>query len=773
MRRQQAPAYQAPAYQSPPSPCALAAPPPQTSTPSPNHRRRRSAPLSPETPCPPSPMSPGSPAPVHSLELEQLLSAVNDYAFDATPDATLDSPSLDSPSLDSPSPAPPAPPASLCAALPSLLALCRELSRAAPSPAVAAQTSRACRALSRLLSLSLSPAATPLLAPSLHSLCLLCLPGAPEHLDVLDALPLLPPELLSSLPPLTQVLPSLKLLLPFAAASPAALPYASSLLLLPCPDLLPLLPLLASSLPLLAGSFLSSSPSSLPDLNEREPAPVFLARALALVRPLCSSSSKEARRAVIDTKLVAALCSLLPTPLSSILPISSPLSRSLGRLSLLESCRSHFNADPLHLQNLAAVLEHYSTRVSLSPYSLSAQSSLTKSLNVALRVAFALGNLTASNAENRKLLGVRFGGSETVPRACAAVAGIYAKTFSTDPKSDSLPLLSDTLTKLTRLTANLSIDAATGARICAEPSLDSLPTLLMLSLEAEHPDLLLNTISAITNLSFYGPLPHDASDPSPTSRLFLHRSEICSCLVGGLLHSDALAVSEAARAFGNFSRDPEVRATMVAARSDEALACLVSEKWGPLTDETMFAVLGCLVNLASDPENNRVLVGKGDCAEYELSSQLIRSLRRFGLKRVPLSAVTCKILYNLSYGVGGAGAGFGSCFTGGGDDLIKLRNTLDELLDIAIEARDDEAKEREEEGEAKHEPFDAGIYDEFIGTGNALLGVVVDTLAIMGIRDEEEDEEEEEEEEEEVEAGGGYEAFDDEEEEEELRRSRK
>jgi predicted nucleic acid-binding Zn ribbon protein len=290
--------------------------------------------------------------------------------------------------------------------------------------------------------------------------------------------------------------------------------------------------------------------------------------------------------------------------------------------------------------------------------------------------------------------------------------------------------------------------------------------------------------------------------------------------VGGLLHSDALAVSEAARAFGNFSRDPEVRATMVAARSDEALACLVSEKWGPLTDETMFAVLGCLVNLASDPENNRVLVGKGDCAEYvrersgreertsatttsfccasdapttscscasgaptsyfscdrvarnlfllhslrgapttscscasgaptsyfscdrfarnlfllhslrgapttscscasgaptayfscdrfarnifllhslrgapttsffvlaslaplppltplpryELSSQLIRSLRRFGLKRVPLSAVTCKILYNLSYGVGGAGAGFGSCFTGGGDDLIK------------------------------------------------------------------------------------------------------
>jgi hypothetical protein len=272
------------------------------------------------------------------------------------------------------------------------------------------------------------------------------------------------------------------------------------------------------------------------------------------------------------------------------------------------------------------------------------------------------------------------------------------------------------------------------------------------SLEAEHPDLLLNTISAITNLSFYGPLPHDASDPSPTSRLFLHRSEICSCLVGGLLHSDALAVSEAARAFGNFSRDPEVRATMVAARSDEALACLVSEKWGPLTDETMFAVLGCLVNLASDPENNRVLVGKGDCAEYvrersgreertsatttsfccasdapttscscasgapaayfscdrfarnlfllhslrgapttsffvlaslaplppltplpryELSSQLIRSLRRFGLKRVPLSAVTCKILYNLSYGVGGAGAGFGSCFTGGGDDLIK------------------------------------------------------------------------------------------------------
>ena len=84
----------------------------------------------------------------------------------------------------------------------------------------------------------------------------------------------------------------------------------------------------------------------------------------------------------------------------------------------------------------------------------------------------------------------------------------------------------------------------------------------MLSLEGESADLLLNTVSAITNLSFYGPLTPAAcegtKDPEPGSRLFLLRNEICSCLVGGLLHADPLAVSESARAFGNFSRDAQV-----------------------------------------------------------------------------------------------------------------------------------------------------------------------------------------------------------------------
>ena len=84
---------------------------------------------------------------------------------------------------------------------------------------------------------------------------------------------------------------------------------------------------------------------------------------------------------------------------------------------------------------------------------------------------------------------------------------------------------------------------------------------------------------------------------------------------------------------------------MVSSRSDEALACLVVEKWGPLSDETMFAVLGCLVNLASDTSCNRILKGTDSCGEYELTSRLVKSLRKFGLKRVPLSAVTCKIMY--------------------------------------------------------------------------------------------------------------------------------
>ena len=283
--------------------------------------------------------------------------------------------------------------------------------------------------------------------------------------------------------------------------------------------------------------------------------------------------------------------------------------------------------------------------------------------------------------------------------------------------------------------------------------IDTLSTLLMVVIETDQQDLLLNVVSAITNLSFYGRI--DAAAPPSCnnengeeddddsgggyrcrSKIFSRREEICSCLVGVLLHDNQLAVVEAARAFGNFSRDEVVRGVIVAARADEAMSLLLTKE---CSDETTFAVVGCLVNLAASQKHNRILTGGDGCEGYECASKLIRMLRKFGLKRVSLSAVTCKVLYNLSYSCGGASKKFAGCFRtadseDGLDNVLLLRDTLMELVDVAEDARADETAEETKEG-GYGGGYGGSKYDEFIDTGNALLKVVADTVAIIDPRD--------------------------------------
>ena len=158
---------------------------------------------------------------------------------------------------------------------------------------------------------------------------------------------------------------------------------------------------------------------------------------------------------------------------------------------------------------------------------------------------------------------------------------------------------------------------------------------------------------------------------------------------------------EAARAFGNFSRDEVVRSVICSARGDEAMAMLLGNP--SISDEIMFAIVGCLINLAASPKHNRILTGADGCKSYETVDKLVRGLRRFGLKRVNLSAVVCKVLYNLSYGCGGGGEAFANCFETAGGDTVEsiglLRNTLLELLDVAEDVRAEETEEHKSSGE--------------------------------------------------------------------------
>jgi hypothetical protein len=125
-----------------------------------------------------------------------------------------------------------------------------------------------------------------------------------------------------------------------------------------------------------------------------------------------------------------------------------------------------------------------------------------------------------------------------------------------DPESQTAATLVDALVKITRLIANLCINREAGMMIAAASGIDALSSLLMVSIEADEQELMLNVVSAITNLSFYGRMEDkqqeaeaEAEAEADTvqvnlnqlhcrSKVFSRREEICSCLVGVLLHEN-------------------------------------------------------------------------------------------------------------------------------------------------------------------------------------------------------------------------------------------
>ncbi|GMH72146.1 hypothetical protein TL16_g05839 [Triparma laevis f. inornata] len=502
----------------------------------------------------------------------------------------------------------------------------------------------------------------------------------------------------------------------------------------------------------------------------------FLCSALNVFRMSVGCSDKSVKSAMLKLKLPTVICGVLKglPDRDDIVGVDScagtnedvamPVARTLGRLSLQEPMRNCLNSDPHCVRDILRLLVYFGDQAVMSQYAKAGQEKSTRvqcnQLNITLRAAFTLGNLTASNDSNRRLVTCRFGGGKTLPACSSGIAATYMKE-ALEPESPTAATLVDALVKITRLVANLCINREAGMMIAAASGIDALSSLLMVSIEVDEQDLMLNVVSAITNLSFYGRMgggrvageedvggvDGEVDGVYCRSKIFSRREEICSCLVGVLLHDNQLAVVEAARAFGNFSRDEMVRSVICSARGDEAMAMLLGNPG--ISDEIMFAIIGCLINLAASPKHNRILTGADGCKSYETVDKLVRALRRFGLKRVGLSAVVCKVLYNLSYGCGGGGEAFANCFETAGGDTVEtiglLRNTLLELLDVCEDARAEETEEHKSAGEevGAGAKAKAGRYDEFIATGSALLKVVKDTWEFVGGVEEEEEEEEE------------------------------
>ncbi|CAN0489586.1 unnamed protein product, partial [Ectocarpus sp. 12 AP-2014] len=310
----------------------------------------------------------------------------------------------------------------------------------------------------------------------------------------------------------------------------------------------------------------------------------LLAQAIGLVRDLAVDETNDRVRAA---GVVSTLCSIF-RPFRNHQDVVLNTARALARLSLHQPTRGLITSEPGHVRDLlAALLEQDSSRATCSTAAVAPVEhrqhwdNQGKRVATCVRIAFALGNLTSASDENRRLIGLRFGGAESLPAFLHTFSRAYLMAWECmcsvethhAASMDGITETEEMLVKAVRLLANISIRRDVGQRVCRHPGLVALEPLLgngvgpaeAATIPGE--ELLLNAVCLITNLSYYGPTAANCTAASPVRRAPPSISStrtpavvsrvvgvLCGHLVKVLLHPNAEAVTEAARAFGNFLR---------------------------------------------------------------------------------------------------------------------------------------------------------------------------------------------------------------------------
>lgn len=218
----------------------------------------------------------------------------------------------------------------------------------------------------------------------------------------------------------------------------------------------------------------------------------------------------------------------------------------------------------------------------------------------------------------------------------------------------------DVLVKLTRVLANIAIHPRIGPVLAANPRVVGL---LLRTLESKSlgdcEELVINTIAAINNLSFY----------QVKSSVLQHRKLYVAELLLRLLVSNNMErILEAVRVFGNLSQDHDVCNFLMQKNVHKFMITLLEAKH----QDICFSACGVLLNLTVDKEKRAILKEGGGI------KKLVDCLRDFGPSDWQLACLVCKTLWNFSENITNAS----ECF---GDDvantlLILLSTFLDEEL---------------------------------------------------------------------------------------------
>ncbi|RHY22785.1 hypothetical protein DYB32_009396 [Aphanomyces invadans] len=350
-----------------------------------------------------------------------------------------------------------------------------------------------------------------------------------------------------------------------------------------------------------------------------------LVQVTAILRNL--AEHKQCLKQFWHAQVIQALCDLLPT-YSSHGELVLNACRVLSKLTLHEAGRTQANKDGDNLRHLLHLLDGVT-------------SSRHHDAALVIRLAFILGNLTATNDRNRKAIYT----NGAVPHLLRLLKEYHIRYTDKHPDNASNATAEDVLVKLVRLLANAAIHASVGPTLGSLPGIEVLLDILDHAKAERHEELMLNVVSCLTNLSFY------ATEAAATNVITVHRLRLSRDLASILVDPNDEAVVEATRAFGNLSRFPDVLGTMLA--TDSTLLPTFVMLLDHANRDVVFTVCGVLMNTALDQRTRGRLhaisipISDSDTSIVDTRDLLVGLFRHAGLKDLAMSTMVCKVLFNL------------------------------------------------------------------------------------------------------------------------------
>ncbi|GAB5361855.1 hypothetical protein AAMO2058_000748800 [Amorphochlora amoebiformis] len=328
--------------------------------------------------------------------------------------------------------------------------------------------------------------------------------------------------------------------------------------------------------------------------------------------------------------------------------------RILSKLTYFPACRSQISENPKHLRAVYGILDKYPTNLMLC-----------------IRACFILGNLTVSNAKNRAIVMYDYESKDCVLMRCLGSMASQDRILSeqmeklkrlgNEKGGDLIRMkarieeIENYLVKTVRLLANVCIHPDIGKKLCQDPHVLSLVDLLERKDVETREELVLNVISAITNLSYYQ--VKESILPRVSNR-------ILGCLMPLFFSTNHEMLHEAVRVLGNFSRMAGFRRLMSSCRVDETMNVLLDHP----DEAVIFSTAGVILNISTDLEARRGLYSN-NC---EGLRKITECLGRFGDSRPEIGIIICKILLNLSSGINTSDTRGGG---GGAHELKDIRPT--------------------------------------------------------------------------------------------------